>query len=64
MLNPGTVRLVPGAIIPKAAGSAGLTPLAAPGKFDVSQLVLQDLRRAHPARAAGGPAGAGDGRRG
>lgn len=44
VLNPATVRLVPGAIIPKAAGSAGLTPLAAPGNFDVSQLVLQDLR--------------------
>ncbi|MGK7863699.1 portal protein [Falsiroseomonas sp. E2-1-a4] len=44
VLNPATVRLVPGAIIPKAQGSAGLTPLAAPGNFDVSQLILQDLR--------------------
>jgi hypothetical protein len=44
VLNPATIRLVPGAIIPKAAGSAGLTPLAAPGNFDVSQLVLRDLR--------------------
>lgn len=44
VLNPATIRLVPGAIIPKAQGSAGLTPLAAPGNFDVSQLVLQDLR--------------------
>jgi hypothetical protein len=44
VLNPATVRLEPGAIIPKAPGSAGLTPLAAPGSFDVSQLVLQDLR--------------------
>ena len=44
MLNPATVRLVPGTIIPKAPGSAGLTPLAAPGNFDVSQLVLQELR--------------------
>ncbi|HZF78010.1 MAG TPA: portal protein [Acetobacteraceae bacterium] len=44
VLNPATVRLVPGAIIPKAPGSAGLTPLAAPGNFDVSQLVLSDLR--------------------
>jgi len=44
VLNPATVKLVPGAIIPKAQGSAGLTPLAAPGDFDVSQLVLQDLR--------------------
>jgi len=44
VLNPATVQLVPGAIIPKAPGSAGLTPLAAPGNFDISQLVLNDLR--------------------
>ncbi|MGG5812471.1 portal protein, partial [Falsiroseomonas sp. CW058] len=44
VLNPATIRLVPGAIIPKAPGSSGLTPLAAPGNFDVSQLVLGDLR--------------------
>ena len=44
VLNPATVQLVPGAIIPKAPGSSGLTPLAAPGNFDVSQLVLNDLR--------------------
>jgi hypothetical protein len=44
VLNPATVRLVPGAIIPKAPGSTGLTPLAAPGNFDVSQLMLDDLR--------------------
>jgi hypothetical protein len=44
VLNPATVRLEPGAIIPKAPGSSGLTPLAAPGNFDVSQLVLADLR--------------------
>ena len=44
VLNPATVRLVPGAIIPKAMGSAGLTPLEAPGRFDVSELVLADLR--------------------
>lgn len=45
VLNPATVQLVPGAIIPKAPGSSGLTPLAAPGSFDISQLVLDDLRR-------------------
>ena len=44
VLNPANIRLVPGSIIPKAVGSAGLTPLEAPGKFDVSQLVLEDLR--------------------
>lgn len=44
VLNPANIKLVPGAIIPKAVGSQGLTPLEAPGKFDVSQLVLEDLR--------------------
>ncbi|MCW5773667.1 MAG: head-tail connector protein [Rhodospirillaceae bacterium] len=44
VLNPANIKLVPGSIIPKAVGSAGLTPLEAPGKFDVSQLVLNDLR--------------------
>jgi hypothetical protein len=44
VLNPANIRLVPGSIIPKAVGSAGLTPLQAPGRFDVSQLVLDDLR--------------------
>lgn len=44
VLNPANIKLVPGAIIPKAPGSAGLTPLEAPGKFDVSQLLLKDLQ--------------------
>ncbi len=44
VLNPANIKLVPGSIIPKAVGSSGLTPLEAPGRFDVSQLVLDDLR--------------------
>jgi hypothetical protein len=44
VLNPANIRLTPGSIIPKAPGSAGLTPLQAPGRFDVSELVLTDLR--------------------
>lgn len=44
VLNPANVKLVPGAIIPKAVGSSGLTPLSAPGRFDISQIVLDDLR--------------------
>ncbi|WP_430472718.1 portal protein [Thalassospira lucentensis] len=44
VLNPATIRLIPGSIIPKAVGSAGLKPLEAPGRFDVSDLVLSDLR--------------------
>jgi hypothetical protein len=45
VLNPANIKLKPGTIIPKAVGSAGLTPLEAPGKFDLSQLILQDLRK-------------------
>ncbi len=44
VLNPANIKLTPGSIIPKAPGSAGLTPLQAPGRFDVSELVLSDLR--------------------
>ncbi|KAF0139564.1 MAG: hypothetical protein FD153_917 [Rhodospirillaceae bacterium] len=43
VLNPANIKLVPGTIIPKAVGSAGLTPLEAPGRFDISQLVLTGL---------------------
>jgi hypothetical protein len=45
IMNPANIKLVPGAIIPKAVGSAGLTPLKMPGNFDISQLVLGDLRQ-------------------
>ncbi|CAA7627409.1 portal protein [Magnetospirillum sp. SS-4] len=44
VLNPANIKLVPGTIIPKAVGSAGLQPLTSPGRFDTSQLVLDDLR--------------------
>lgn len=44
VLNPANIRLFPGAIIPKAAGSSGLTPLQSLGRFDVSNLMLDDLR--------------------
>jgi hypothetical protein len=48
VLNPQTVRIVPGAIIPVArnGGPQGesLRPLARAGDFNVTQLVLQDIR--------------------
>ena len=44
VINPATIKLVPGTIIPKAVGSAGLTPLETPGRFDVSEIVLEQLR--------------------
>jgi len=44
VLNPETVTLTPGTIIPIAQNSRGLQPLEAPGKFDLSQLLLENLR--------------------
>lgn len=44
VLNPANIELKPGTIIPKAVGSQGLTPLEMPGRFDISQIVLDDLR--------------------
>ncbi len=44
VLNPANIELVPGSIIPKAVGSQGLQPLDMPGRFDVSQLILDSLQ--------------------
>ncbi len=44
VLNPANVELTPGSIIPKAVGSKGLQPLDMPGRFDVSQLMLENLQ--------------------
>jgi hypothetical protein len=44
VINPANIRLAPGTIIPKAVGSKGLTPLEAPGRFDVSQIILKDFQ--------------------
>lgn len=44
VLNPANIELVPGSIIPKAIGSKGLQALDMPGRFDVSQLVLDSLQ--------------------
>ena len=44
VINLSNINLTPGAIIPKAVGSSGLTPLSSGSDFDVSQIVLRDLR--------------------
>jgi len=44
VINLSNINLTPGAIIPKAVGSSGLTPLRSGSDFDVSQIILQDLR--------------------
>ena len=45
VVNPDTIQLVPGSIIPKAMGSTGLQPISSAGRFDVGQLVLGDMRQ-------------------
>ena len=44
VVNTDTISLVPGTVIPKAAGSRGLEPIRAAGSFDVANLVLSDMR--------------------
>nr|MBQ0091466.1 phage tail protein [Candidatus Enterousia merdequi] len=44
VINLSNINLTPRAIIPKAVGSSGLTPLSSGADFDVSQIILQDLR--------------------
>tara|TARA_B110000285_G_scaffold130652_1_gene146808 strand:- start:555 stop:2141 length:1587 start_codon:yes stop_codon:yes gene_type:complete len=44
VVNVDNIQLIPGTIIPKAAGSQGLTPIAPAGNFQVSDLVLNDMR--------------------
>ncbi len=44
VLNPANIQLKPGTIITKAVGSQGLTPLQSAGDFNLSQVILQDLR--------------------
>ena len=44
VVNTDTINLVPGTIIPKAMGSAGLQPIKAAGDFNVANLVLNDMR--------------------
>ena len=44
VVNVDTIQLVPGTIIPKAAGSNGLQPLSPGGDFNVANMVLTDMR--------------------
>ena len=44
VINTDTINLVPGTVIPKAPGSAGLQPIRAAGSFDVGNLILNDMR--------------------
>ena len=44
IINPDTINLVPGTVIPKAPNSAGLQPVKAAGSFDVANIILSDMR--------------------
>ena len=44
VVNPDNISLVPGTLIPVAPGSKGLVPIQAAGRFDVAQLILEDMR--------------------
>lgn len=44
IVNPSTIKLIPGTIIPVAPGSSGLRAVNAAGDFNVAQLVLSDMR--------------------
>lgn len=46
VINVDTINLVPGTIIPKAMGSAGLQPIQAAGRFDVAQLQIDRAQNA------------------
>ncbi|MBL0690558.1 MAG: head-tail connector protein [Alphaproteobacteria bacterium] len=45
VMNISNLKLAPGVVIPKAIGSQGLTPLRVPSDFNVSDKLLNDLRR-------------------
>ncbi len=44
IINPDTIELVPGTVIPRAMGSRGLEPLTPPGRFEAGQFLLQEMR--------------------
>ena len=44
IINPDTINLVPGTIIPKSPQSGGLQQIQSEGRFDVADIVLSDMR--------------------
>jgi hypothetical protein len=55
VVNPHNIAIEPGKIIPIAPGSRGLQALKPAGSFDVSQIILRDLRESIK-RSIAGPA--------
>jgi len=44
VINPDTINLVPGTVIPKAPNSQGLQPIRQAGSMDFGNFILQDMR--------------------
>jgi hypothetical protein len=44
VVNVDTIQLLPGTIVPRSVGSRGLEPLENPGRLDVAQLILDEMR--------------------
>jgi hypothetical protein len=44
VVNPDTIELLPGTIVPRSPGSRGLEPVGPAGNFNVAELVLGDMR--------------------
>lgn len=44
VVNPNTIELLPGTIVPRAPGSRGLEPVQSASNFSVGDLILQDMR--------------------
>jgi len=45
VINPDTINLVPGTVIPKAPNSAGLQPIKQAGDLNFTNFVLSDMRQ-------------------
>ena len=44
IINPDTIELIAGTIIPRSPQGRGLEPLTPPGNFDAAQFVLKEMR--------------------
>jgi len=44
VINVDTIELIPGTIVPRSPNSRGLEAITSPAKFDVSQLIIQNMQ--------------------
>lgn len=43
-INPTTIDLTPGALVPRSPGSRGLEPLQSASRFDVGEFIIKDMQ--------------------